>query len=353
MDLKNTDIDLVITWVDGSDKEYIKLKNKYTLLLKNKISEESDNIGRFKDNGELKYLFRSIEQNAKFIRYIFLVTNGQIPKWLNIKHPKIKIITHDKIMPKEALPTFNSNAIESCIANIPGLSDRFLYANDDCFIAKPISKEFFFNKKGYPIVRLKPMFNTKNPDTLNTYGRQIVFTLSLFNNKFNKKLYLMEHHNIDSFYKPDIVNCLKEFKEDFDRTIQCKFRQDNTVVKFIWNMYSFYIGHSTIKGYYFTKLISLVYSIMKKIDNEVGEKNKKINISKNKGAIYFAFAKIKDLIYEFILDSTLMSNINKYYNIKHTKLFCINDNEFATDEDRKRTSEFLNKIFPNKSDFEI
>ena len=355
----NKEVDFVVTWVDGNDIEHIKLRNKYKLLEGIQINEESNNICRFKDNGELKYLFRSIEQNAKFIRYIFFVTNGQIPKWLNVKHPKIKIITHEQIMPKDALPTFNSNAIEACIANISGLSDRFLYANDDCFIAKPISKEFFFNKKGYPIVRLKPMFNTEHLDDLNLYGRQMVFTLNLFNKKFNKKFYLTEHHNIDAFYKPDIINCLKEFKDDFDKTVQCKFRKDKTVSKFIWSLYSFYIGHSTIKGYFLLNGIILFMNLLKKIKSFIFHKTKIHKIAQKKNLIeekkLISFMKnINDLIYRKILKSTMIMISNtKKYDIKNVNLFCMNDTDLATDEDRIKSINFLGKIFPKKSSFEI
>jgi len=32
--------------------------------------------------------------------------------------------------------------------------------------------------------------------------------------------------------------------------------------------------------------------------------------------------------------------------------FCMNDSQFATDEDRRRSSEYLERRFPNKSEFE-
>lgn len=352
----NKEIDLVVPWVDGSDIEHIQLKNKYKLLEKKQINEEADNIGRFKDNGELKYLFRSIEQNAKFIRNIFLVTNGQIPRWLNVSHPKIKIIKHSQIIPGDALPTFNSYSIEACIANIPGLSEHFLYANDDTFIAKPISRDFFFDKKGYPIVRLKAIFHTEQ-DNLNLYGKNIVFTLNLFYKKFNKKFSLTEHHNIDAFYKPDVLACIKEFKEDFDREIYCKFRELNNVSKVIWSLYSYYIGHSTIKGHWFSIIILYFFNILQKIKKLFVHKNKryKRNVKNNfikKGRISAFVKNVNDLIYRQILESAFISNANKY-NIKNVKLFCINDTEYSTDENRKKSIEFLDKIFPKKSSFEV
>ena len=54
-------------------------------------------MNRFNDNNELKYSLRSVEKNMPFIRNIFIVTNGQIPSWLNLNNSKIKIVTHKEI----------------------------------------------------------------------------------------------------------------------------------------------------------------------------------------------------------------------------------------------------------------
>lgn len=45
---------------------------------------------------------------------------------------------------------------------------------------------------------------------------------------------------------------------------------------------------------------------------------------------------------------------NHYKKLKryNPMLFCMNDSEFATDEDRKRMAEFLSLRFPDKSQFE-
>ena len=52
-------------------------------------------------------------------------------------------------MPKDALPTFNSNAIEMRIHNIKGLSENFVLFNDDFFIIDEINPDIFF-KNGNP-----------------------------------------------------------------------------------------------------------------------------------------------------------------------------------------------------------
>ena len=59
---------------------------------------------------------------APWIRHIYIVTNGQIPTWLNIKNQNISVISHNEIFPdKSHLPTFNSMAIEVHLHRIAGL----------------------------------------------------------------------------------------------------------------------------------------------------------------------------------------------------------------------------------------
>lgn len=126
-------IDIVITWVDGNDKNWLSKKEKHS---PNKSSIKTANVkGRFRDNKELKYLLRSIEKNY-FIENpnIFLVVDQQIPEWINTD--KVNIINHNQFIPEKYLPLFSSRAIESFLHKIPNISDNFIYLNDDCFFGK-------------------------------------------------------------------------------------------------------------------------------------------------------------------------------------------------------------------------
>lgn len=140
---KVSKIDLVITWVDGSDPQWQEEKNKYSKEIKNK---ESNNSARYRDWDNLKYVFRSIEKNMPWINNIFLVTCGQVPSWLNINNPKVKLVFHEQFIPKEYLPTFSSHVIELNLHRIEGLSENFIYFNDDIFAINPLEeKDFFIN----------------------------------------------------------------------------------------------------------------------------------------------------------------------------------------------------------------
>ncbi len=313
-------IDLVVPWVCESE-EFEKERNKY---ITEKVDKQATLKIRFKDNGELSYLLRSVEENASFIDRIFLVTNGQVPDWLNLNHPKLHLINHKQIFPADALPTFNTLAIESCIVNIPNLSDRFLYANDDMFFANKVTEDFFFDKNGYPIIRFRKDFDPKGKPAC-LYEEFIKNSLRNFSKKFNIDLPYREHHNVDPYYKPDVIKCMEEFKDEFKKTTYSKFRDGGNIRRIVWSCYSFYVGHSKIR----------LYPILK-IPNK--------------------FKKIAEELFNFFRDSKIFLLDRKKYIVKknsRVKLFCLNDGDKSTDEDRARALVFLEKYFPKKSSFEI
>lgn len=104
------DIDLVYLWVDGNDPKWIEKKEKFTGRLAD--HSEENNKGRYINNDELKFSLRSVEQYLPWIRRVYIVTDDQCPVWLQKDHPKIHIVDHKQILPREALPCFNSSVIE-------------------------------------------------------------------------------------------------------------------------------------------------------------------------------------------------------------------------------------------------
>ncbi|KAL3671260.1 hypothetical protein V7S43_003192 [Phytophthora oleae] len=158
-------IDVVYTWVNGTDPRWKKEKDfwhKHWIAsltgqplpvwgeeanVKGKDDSNSDN--RFRDNEELRYSLRSLEKYAPWVRHIYVVTDGQIPSWLDIESPKLSIVKHRDIFAnKSHLPVFSSPAIEWSLDNIPGLSDMFLYFNDDVFLGSPVKPEDFVSQTG-------------------------------------------------------------------------------------------------------------------------------------------------------------------------------------------------------------
>ena len=136
-------IDFVVLWVDGNDPEFIREKNKYTPYIE-QIDNDEDNLHRYRDYGTFNYWFRMVERHAPWVNNIYLITNGQRPKWLNVNHPKLKWVRHEEFIPEEYLPTFNSSAIEMNIHRIDGLSENFVLFNDDMYLIQDVKYSDFF-----------------------------------------------------------------------------------------------------------------------------------------------------------------------------------------------------------------
>lgn len=307
-------IDLVYLWCDGSDENWLKEKQYYQAQSGQLDINATDN-SRFVQHDELKFSLRSVELYMPWINHIFIVTNGQIPQWLDTNNPKISIVTHKEIMPADALPTFNSNAIEACIPNIPNLSEHFLYANDDIFISGSVEEDFFFASDGRPYVFLNP-YNIAE-DSL--YSRQIHYVQNLIKEKYGKYYPLEPHHNIDAYRLSDVKKCIEAFKDKFDKTAHQRFREQETMQRVIWSYYA--LAH---------KCGILALNRVSRRRHPDGKKvNPKVRISQ-------CFGRPSDVV----------------DRLNQSKLFCINDGENLLADERMQIKWVLASIFPFASSFE-
>ena len=112
---------------------------------------------RFRDWGTLKYHFRGLDKFMPYIDRIHLVVarESQVPEWVN--RETVNVVLHKDIMPEGHLPTFNSSMIEMFLHRIPGLTERFLYFNDDMYTVKPCCFEDFF-PDGVPAMKFAHNF---------------------------------------------------------------------------------------------------------------------------------------------------------------------------------------------------
>lgn len=148
--LPNFPVDVVFTWVDGSDSKW---QQKYRQAIHTQSPQNiglyANDMARFSNHNELYYSIRSVQQFMPWVRYIFIITDEQIPTWLDLnEQTQIKIIDHRQIIDKQYLPTFNSHVIEAHLHQIPELSEHIIYFNDDVFVARYLAFEHFFQKNG-------------------------------------------------------------------------------------------------------------------------------------------------------------------------------------------------------------
>ena len=189
------DIDLVYLWVDGNDPEWLARKNAF-LPADKQVDPQAAGECRYAENDELRYSLRSVELYAPWVRRIYIVTDDQTPAWLDTSNPRVRVMSHREIMPAEILPVFNSTVIELFLARIPGLSEHFLYANDDMFFSAPVDPGFFFDARGLPIVRLKKQSLKRHPDDIYCYT--ILRMQELVKKRYGKCTPLAPHHNVDA-----------------------------------------------------------------------------------------------------------------------------------------------------------
>ena len=152
-------IDFVITYVDGNDSEWIKERSNYLFGLDKLYDREE----RYRNWENLQYLFRGIEKFAPFVNKVHFITEGHLPKWLNVNHPKLNIVKHSEYIPEVFLPTFSAIPIEINFNKIKDLSEHFVYFNDDMFLTNFVSKEDFF-VDGKPVdVAIENPVTSDNP----------------------------------------------------------------------------------------------------------------------------------------------------------------------------------------------
>ena len=174
----NNKIDFVMIWVDGNDPEWQKQKNLY-----DKSNTKGDDAEvRYRSWDNLQYWFRGVEKFAPWVNKIHFVTWGHLPEWLDTSNPKLNIVNHKDYIPEEFLPTFNSHTIELNLHRIKGLTEQFVYFNDDMFITNHVKPTDFF-KNGIPTdvfglnciyfgKKSAGPFNGNNVELINTYFKK-------------------------------------------------------------------------------------------------------------------------------------------------------------------------------------
>ena len=305
----NEPIDIVYIWVNGSDSKWRTEKEYYQNISATDswfaVGEE-----RFVEHDELKYSMRSVAQHIPWIRSIFIVTNGQIPSWLDENNQKVKIIKHSDIMPDSALPTFNSYAIEANLHNIPGLSNLFLFSNDDFYILEDLNRSYFFDRKGNPIIRTEhDSYHTRSIET-SPFVRNVIYSAQVFEKLFHKHILFEPAHVTLPYRKDCYTDCAKAFSAEFNQTTHARFRSEPNIHRSIVAFFEIY-------------------------------KHKGIRIPEDSSA--------SDILYLLIRSP---EKLKKQISSRRPKLLCINDTPLVRDIDRENLPEFLELMFPQRASWE-
>ena len=212
---------------------------------KNSFNIDNNNMEcSFRDNGELRYLLRSVEKYAPWIHMIYLVMDSEQPDWLRADNEKLQIIRHEEIMPKELLPCYNSNVIGFHLDNIPGLSEVFIYANDDMFFSRRVSKDFF-EKDGKPVIRM-----VKDQRKATDYFKKVIKNArDMIKKKCGEEYSLYPSHCIDAYSKEQMKKCKELFASELSAFFKNRMRAENDVHRILFHYYCIYNNTCVLNEY--------------------------------------------------------------------------------------------------------
>lgn len=226
-------IDIVYTWVNGSDPENARLRAEVGGANPNVKS-----LNQFGNHDELKYSLRSVERFAPWVNHVYIVTSGptQTPSWLNLTNPKVSVVFHSDIYgianASHHLPVFNSNSIEVHLHRIPGLTDHYIYLNDDVMFGDHICAEDFYTpRSGYKVyVDLVATLTPTHPATnLNSQWRSAWNGHQLLTRDFGKNHRHLMAHSPQMYNKHIVEHVQKKYWSQYWQTSSNRFRADSDV----------------------------------------------------------------------------------------------------------------------------
>ncbi|KAK0436583.1 hypothetical protein EV421DRAFT_1831355 [Armillaria borealis] len=168
-------MDIVWSWVNGSDPLHTAALSE----TEHELGYATSKPKLYRDHDELKYSIRSaLAAFRDGVGNFYLLTSdtpapssdeslprlryGQIPQWLsasdwNDGNVSLSIRHHSQFFLPGAYagPTFNSFAIESQLGNLCGVSENFIYMNDDFFFGGPVYPEDFYTPLYGPVLRFQ------------------------------------------------------------------------------------------------------------------------------------------------------------------------------------------------------
>lgn len=239
-------IDVVYTWVDGEDPAW---QERRAAAAGTAYHPQAANSARFISHDELRYSLRSVRMNMPWVRTIYLVTDGQVPAWLNRDVPGLQVVDHREIFADPSvLPTFNSHAIESQLHHISGLSEHFLYLNDDVCIGAPVTPDRFFLASGvsryFPSPALVPFGEPGDGDIPSSVAGKN--NRALIRRRFGTLLTHKMKHVPHALRRSVLAEIETTFADEYRRTAASRFRHktDISVTSSLYHYYAFHTGRA-------------------------------------------------------------------------------------------------------------
>ncbi|MDQ0770715.1 hypothetical protein QF031_003464 [Pseudarthrobacter defluvii] len=308
------DVDIVFSWVDGSSPEYIAARRAQQKG--HVLGEGDDHEARFRQINELKYALRSVYMFAPWIRRIFIATDSPAPAWL-ADHPSVTIVRSEEFFSDPAvLPTHNSQAVECQLHHIEGLSEHFLYSNDDMFFGRPVGPDMFFTPGGITkFIEAETRIGLGENDAERSgFENAARVNRKLLWNRFGRITTRHLEHTAAPLRRSVVGQMEEEFPEEFRKTAASRFRAADNIS--VTN--SFYHYYALLTG----------------------------------RAVTQTAAKVR------YVDTTMRSGLKylpKLLGKRNQDFFCLNDGSFpeiSADERAEVVTNFLERYFPIKAPWE-
>jgi len=243
------DIDLVFSWVDGTDIEFQRARARQ--MQSYVVGEGDDHEARFRQLDELRYALRSVHLFAPWVRRIFVVTDSPRPHWL-ADHPKVTIVRSEEFfVDPSVLPTHNSQAVESQLHHIPGIAEHFLYSNDDMFFGRPVAPSMFFSPGGvssFIEATTRIGLGEATPER-SGFENAARVNRELLRERFGVTITNHLEHCAAPLRKSIMSELEQEFPEDFVRTAASRFRSrtDISVTNSLYHYYALLTGRAVTR----------------------------------------------------------------------------------------------------------
>ncbi len=240
------EIDMVFSWVDGSSDEFQRERAKR--MQQYVVGAGDDSEARFRQIDELKYALRSVYLYAPWVRHIYIATDSGAPSWL-AEHPRVTIVPSEAMFPDPSvLPTHNSHAVESLLHHIPGISEHFLYSNDDMFFGRPLRPDVFFSPGGVTkFVEATTRIGLGESDPSRSgFENAARVNRRLLRERFGKVTTRHLEHCAAPLRKSVLAELEAEFPDDFRRTAASRFRSatDISVTNSLYHYYALMTGRA-------------------------------------------------------------------------------------------------------------
>lgn len=220
--------DIVYLWHDPADADWVRRRNE-TLQAHHDdpFYASLGPIEPVNTLGELRYSLRSLERYFPEHGTIYVVVDGQVPSWLNATQDDFQLVQHTEIFDDPGLlPTFNSEAIESYLHRIDGLSEHFIYFNDDVFLGAPVELGEFFTGDGRPRYQLGRAASYDGPVDLDTSAVNAAHANSnrALNGRYRTERRLTLAHRPLPLRKSHLVEAEQAFPREFLSSRTDQFR---------------------------------------------------------------------------------------------------------------------------------